>query len=187
MEKINGHIVVNVVEYRGSKTRDNNGKASVMLIAQAGRMPNRNVLTGTVAENAGFVVGNTYLAQVIEKDEDKVYGRQFNFLALEELKGLDIIKTCKEIGPVELEHIAKPAGLDEVYQPKTERIIGAATRRRIDGLTIPSGAASTPSKNHKIVEGESIRNQRGADLTPADLEKALAKRGDKKEAFKGSE
>jgi len=66
-----GLAVVSVSDYNNNNPLqsviDRNGKQSVILTSVAGRIPNKNVLTGTVAESAKIVAGEMCLVQVLCK------------------------------------------------------------------------------------------------------------------------
>ena len=100
-------ILVNAQEFNGIDPKtdevrvDKNGKKATLLSILAGKCPNRNVISGTVAEDRGFVHGKTYLAQVQERPEND-FGRQFNFTKLSEATPLEIIQAAKELGTAEI-------------------------------------------------------------------------------------
>lgn len=77
---------------------DKHGLTPIKLQCLAGSIPSNNVLSGTIAERAGFVAGNTYLVSCEETTPDEEYGRRFIFMPLEKVSGLDIIKLKKELG-----------------------------------------------------------------------------------------
>jgi len=77
---------------------DKNGKSPVLLYVLGGKCPNRNVLSGTFAENEGFEIGKSYLVQVTEREEDPTYGRQFQFTKIGELNTLDLIGIADKLG-----------------------------------------------------------------------------------------
>lgn len=90
-----------IIATAGSFTQgnpDKNGKNPVILSVIGGTCPNRTVLSGTVAESAGFTVGNTYLAQVKEVEAHPTYGRQFIFTKMKEMDALEIISGVKLVG-----------------------------------------------------------------------------------------
>src|SRR6218665_923758 len=118
MEAINELIVVKVTTYNGTTTLDRNGKAPVMLQCIAGTMPNRNVLSGTVAENAGIEVDKTYLMQVREIGDDREVGRSFNWIVLDELHGTEIIRGQEMLGRPTVVNIPKPEGFEDNYHRK---------------------------------------------------------------------
>lgn len=77
---------------------DVNGLMPVILIPVAGKMPNRNVLSGTIASNMGIEVGKTYLFQVRETEPDPEFGRRFVFTKLHEMSAMDIVETTAKLG-----------------------------------------------------------------------------------------
>lgn len=104
-----GMAVVTVQAFRTSEgvSTDKNGKQNVILIPVAGRIPNRQVLAGTVAEQAGLEIGKTYLVNItkLEPDDKQAESRnleefphQFNWTKLSEMSPLDIIKAPKDLG-----------------------------------------------------------------------------------------
>lgn len=97
MKKFEGLVVVSVNHFN-SGTEDKNGKKPVILNVLAGKAPNRIVLSGTVAENAGFQVGNSYLAQCREIDPNEEYGRQFVWNAIQKCSIVDILDAKKTLG-----------------------------------------------------------------------------------------
>lgn len=160
---LNELIVVTVTPFSGTTTPDKNGKPSVMLQCEAGRMPNRNVLAGTLAERQGFEVGKTYLAQVRERGYDKIFGTDFNFIKVMELKsGEDIVKTVKEIGPPQIIIIDRPERFFEEYERKGDAVESLQTRRIQEGLYTP--AIPRTSSDHvtarKVVDGTTITGSR---------------------------
>lgn len=111
MKKFQGLCIVSVNSYNQGEL-DKNGKAPVYLNVVAGKYPNRTVLSGTVAENAGFQTGKTYLAQVREGEFNKdlnprtgePYGRNFVWNALMEASMTDIVNGVKNFGqPVQFD------------------------------------------------------------------------------------
>ena len=112
MAKFNGMIVASVNAFTKGEA-DKNGKNPVILNVIAGKCPNRNVLSGTVAENIGLELGKTYLMSVREGEPDATYGRQFVYSKLSELKGVEIIQTAKEVGPSSVFDIAAEHSSEE--------------------------------------------------------------------------
>lgn len=154
---LNEKIVVRVTPYSGSNSTDKNNKESVMLQCIAGKMPNRNVLAGTVAERAGFEVGKTYLAQVREAGFDVDFGRDFTFLMIEELHGVDIMDVCDRIGAPEIITIEKPDGFKENYHRKGDAVESIRTQRIKEGKYRPITLSSSfdHSTASKVVAGSS--------------------------------
>jgi hypothetical protein len=82
---------------------DKNGKMPVILVPFAGSIPNRNVLSGTVAENSGFEVGKTYLVSFRKLEDDVTYGPRYqytNFGVVE--SALDKVKVGSELGEAKI-------------------------------------------------------------------------------------
>lgn len=96
-KKFEGLVMVSVNSFNQG-TEDKNGKMPVILNVLAGKAPNRIVLSGTVAENAGFAVGNSYLAQCRETEADATYGRQFVWNVVQKASMTDIISARKDLG-----------------------------------------------------------------------------------------
>jgi len=93
-----GLALVNPVRFNTDVT-DKNGKLPVMLRPVAGKLPNKFIIAGTIAENEGFEVGKTYLVQIMEREADSTYGRQFTYQKLSEVTSpLEIVRMQKEIG-----------------------------------------------------------------------------------------
>lgn len=104
-------FVATVVQFLGSNEDpaepDTHGKMPVLLNVVAGKCPNARVLSGTVAERNGFVVGKCYLTSVSEteprdyEDEesgDTVTTRNFNYSAVAEAGFSEILQAKKELG-----------------------------------------------------------------------------------------
>lgn len=71
---------------------DKNGKAPVALQPISGTSPRGlNILSGTVAEQQGFVPGKTYGVMATERPTDEEYGRQFNYTKIGELSALEVM------------------------------------------------------------------------------------------------
>jgi hypothetical protein len=116
MTQFTGMIVAAVNNFTQGNP-DKNGEAPVILNVVAGKFPNRNVISGTVAKNIGIEVGKTYLLSIREGEVSVEFGRQFVYSKLSELKGMEIVSTAKELGAASLfkvetesENIAVHAG-----------------------------------------------------------------------------
>ena len=94
----NSFIVASVAIFKQGDL-DKNGKEPVILVPIAGTCPNRNVLSGTVAENMGIETGKTYLFSVREAESDPEYGRRFVFTNVNELSGAETLDVCLKLGP----------------------------------------------------------------------------------------
>lgn len=172
MEALNEMIIGTITAYSGTNSTDKNGEEPIMVQCMAGIMPNRNVLSGTLAKRAGFEIGKTYLINVREVGFDKEFGRDFNFIKVKEItEATEIIRALKLLGnPVTLT-IPRPEGFDEKYQRKTTAVEGFRTRRIQEGQYEP---VSHRNYSHKtageIIEGTSYNN-----FPLEDLEKAAEK------------
>jgi len=81
---------------------DKNGKEPVILNVLSGIFPNRNVLSGTIAENMQLQVGKSYLFQVREVEADPTYGRRFTYTKVAEVSALEIAEYCHKYGPADM-------------------------------------------------------------------------------------
>lgn len=110
----NGNVLVRVNTFTNGKA-DKNGMESVILNPVAGKCPNRMVLAGTLAANAGFQVGKVYYANCRELEADTQYGRQFRWSVIAEITSpVDIVKMEKELGAA----VVFDAGVEA---PQTEK------------------------------------------------------------------
>lgn len=92
----NGKVAAVVKAYTQGNP-DKNGKDPVILQVVAGTSPNRTILSGTIAEREGFVVGNAYLTQIKEGDENE-FGRQFIFSNIGVLGTMDLLSIESHLG-----------------------------------------------------------------------------------------
>lgn len=102
-------IIASVNRFNQGST-DKNGKEPVILNVVSGKCPNRNVISGTVAESMGIEVGKTYLFHVREGEPDAQYGRRFVFSSLKEMSALEIIQGQALLGASEVFDVAEQAG-----------------------------------------------------------------------------
>lgn len=107
MSKFNGMIVAAVNDFTQGKA-DKNGKAPVILNVVAGNFPNRNVISGTVAENIGLEKGKTYLLSVREGEAHPTHGRQFVYSKLKELSAEEIMKAPEMLGKANIFDVSAP-------------------------------------------------------------------------------
>ncbi|MCQ4140421.1 hypothetical protein [Chryseobacterium sp. EO14] len=78
---------------------DKNGLMPVILIGIAGEIPNKTVISGTVAQRMGIYEGCVYLFQADEIDEDPLYGKQFSFMAIsKELSAIETLQASDFVG-----------------------------------------------------------------------------------------
>ena len=82
---------------------DKNGLMPVILIGIAGEIPSKTVISGTVAQRMGIYEGSIYLFQANEIEEDPLYGRQFNFMAIsKELSAIETLQTSDFVGKLRI-------------------------------------------------------------------------------------
>jgi hypothetical protein len=152
-------VLVNVTKFNGSNTPDKNGLLPVMLQCIAGKMPNRNVLSGTMASENGFEIGKSYLVNIRECGFDIDFGTDFTFVNLKEVTtSSDIILSAKELGTAEIIIFDKPEGFKENYDRKTNAVEGIRQKRIKDGKYLPSSNNINDHSNAKIVPGKSIND-----------------------------
>jgi hypothetical protein len=157
---LNTMIVASVTNFSGTTTPDKNGAVPVMLQCIAGTMPNRNVLSGTVAQRAGFEVGKTYLVNVRETGYDDIFGPDFTFVKVMELKsGLDIVQSSIQLGEPRILYVQRPEGFDEHYQRKGDAVESNRTVRMREGLYHPT-VQTTVNQGHRtareVKDGTSV-------------------------------
>jgi len=104
---------------------DKNGNMPVIIVPVAGKCPNRNVISGTVAANMGLDLDKTYLFSVREVDPDEEYGRRFVFTPVSELSGSEVLEASFKLGPGTLLNVSEPesnktnTGTENVEAKKT--------------------------------------------------------------------
>lgn len=141
---LNTMIVAAITNFSGTTTPDKNGENPVMLQCIAGTMPNRNVLSGTVAQRAGFEVGKTYLVNIRETGFDDTFGPDYTWIKIMELtSGLDIVRAAKELGDARIQFIPRPDGFDQFYRRKADAVESNRTRRIRDGHYHPTYPTTT--------------------------------------------
>ncbi len=121
--KINSLVLVAVAMFQGSTERpaesDINGHMPVILNPLAGSMPNRRVLSGTVAINAGFIPGKTALVAITETEPDAEYGRRFNFtVANNNVSLLETLEASKALGAPQVIDIDAEAEVETTAKAK---------------------------------------------------------------------
>jgi hypothetical protein len=170
-------IVASVTNFSGTSTPDKNGAVPVMLQCIAGTMPNRNVLSGTVAQRAGLEVGRTYLLNVRETGYDVIFGPDFTFIKVMELKsGLDIVQSAMQLGEPRILFVERPEGFEQHYQRKGDAVESNRTVRMREGLyrpVIPTTTGQGHQTAREVREGTSV----GSGGTVVGQEEWLAQRG----------
>lgn len=154
-------IVGAITPFSGTTTADKNGEGAVMIQCIAGRMPARNVISGTVAQRSGFEVGKTYLINIREAGHHEVHGMQYDFIKIKELSsGSDIVDTCLKLGDPIVFNVGKPE-VSKEYERKSDKVIGLRTVEAQKGIFKPAnGQIVTNSDTAKVVkEGSSVDHE----------------------------
>lgn len=157
-------IVATVTMFSGTTTPDKNGEPPVMLQCMAGTMPNRNVLSGTVAKRGGFEVGKTYLVNVREAGYDDLFGPDYTWTKVVELtSGLDIVKAVKEVGNPHIQTVPRPIGFEDNYKRKGDAVEGQRTLRIKAGQYHPALQTTVPDYEtaERVIEGTSTKPEPG--------------------------
>lgn len=101
MTNFTSKIVAVVKDYHGSNANpaeeDVNHLMPVYLKVIAGKCPNTTILSGTVAQREGFIVGKAYLIQVTEREASE-YGREFSYSLLGELSTMELLTVEASLG-----------------------------------------------------------------------------------------
>jgi len=113
-------IIVATVNRFNNGEEDKNGNLPVILNVIAGKCPNRNVLSGTVAENAGFEVGETYLVQCREIEPSDEYGRQFVYNKMKVLDVNNILDSIEKLQKAEIFAVEGTTTRTNVTSPQVE-------------------------------------------------------------------
>lgn len=156
---LNTMIVAAVTNFSGTTTPDKNGEAPVMLQCIAGTMPNRNVLSGTVARRAGLEVGRTYLVNVRETGFDDLFGPDYTWIKIMELtNGLDIVRAAKELGDARIMYVLRPEGFSQSYERKGNAVESSRTKRIREGHYHPTYPTTTIHHEtaREVVDGSSV-------------------------------
>lgn len=94
----NGNCLVSVNRFNTGTPEKGTGELPFILNVIAGKAPNRSVISYTVALNAGFKEGKTYLANCREVEPNE-YGRQFRWSVVAEASSLvDIVDASTKLG-----------------------------------------------------------------------------------------
>ncbi len=156
-------ILVSVTPFSGTLDADKNGLDPIMLQLIAGKMPNRNTLSGTVAQRLGIKIGETYLMNVRENGEDIEFGRDFTFIKVKHLtEAEDIVRTANNLSSPQIVTIPRPESYNgAVYQRKTNAVEGLRTIRIKEGKYIPVGDKS--NLEHKtaqeVIAGSTVADE----------------------------
>lgn len=180
-----GLAVVKVDRFNGTTKPDKNGKMPVILIASAGKIPNRNVLSGTVAEMQGFEVDKAYLVQFRKRGTDKAFGEDYTFTKLQEITTVkDHMDALNTLGNGDVFQAYRPEGFENKYHRKGDKVESLQTRRAREGqyeFVIPRDNSGKTAA--ELIPGSTITgatddqlNLKGEDLV--DRHKKPEKKGD---------
>lgn len=117
MSTLNGYAVVKASTMT-TKNPDKNGFLPVILDVKGGSIPSYRTISGTIAQREGIYEDGVYLVEWKELPANE-YGRQFQFSKLDELKGVEIIRTCKDCGPARLIDVS-PSAVVETEEASAE-------------------------------------------------------------------
>ena len=100
MNKNAGLAIVSVSNYRGENAKEDSNQLMPMYLNPiCGNIPDRNVLSGTVARNSGFEEGKSYLAKWTRLEDDPEYGAQYGWTKVNEITDpLAIINAEVQLG-----------------------------------------------------------------------------------------
>lgn len=165
--------VVKVDYFRGTTTPDKNGKQAVILIAIAGTIPNRNVLSGTVAEMQGLEVGKSYLVQVRKRGTDTVFGEDWTWTKVQELTSIkDVLEAQQMLGNGDVFKVQRPEGFEKIYHRKGDKVVSLQTERAKKGqYEFANGRNLSDETAKSVVEGTTIKGatKEQLNLTENDL------------------
>lgn len=129
---MNGSALVMVNEFQSANSKpDRNEKNPILLVSIAGKMPNRAVLSGTIAERNGFEVGKKYMISYTEGETNQ-YGRQFSFTNEGEVTSVaDTLLLKKEYGApqiinVDIQETPEPTVVQSSV-PQREPVVAQTT------------------------------------------------------------
>ena len=108
------NLAIITVSAFGTPSLDKHGKQAIYLAIVAGKIPNRNIISGTIAERNGFEVGKSYLVSIRETEPSEEYGRQFQFNKVSECASvMDILQGSKELGEGSIYDVTAPVEVKE--------------------------------------------------------------------------
>ena len=97
---MNGIALITAKTFTSANSKaDKNGLLPVLLKCTAGTMPNKSILSGSVALSEGFEAGKSYICQYTETEESEEYGREFTFSNCGVVTGLELVETAVKLGP----------------------------------------------------------------------------------------
>ena len=100
MNKNAGLAIVAVSKFQGENAKEDSNQLMPMYLNPiCGNVPDRNVLSGTIARNAGFEEGKSYLAKWTRLEDDAEYGVQYGWTKVNEITDpLAIINAEAQLG-----------------------------------------------------------------------------------------
>ena len=100
MNKNAGLAIVAISSFQGENAKeDSNSLMPVYLNPICGNIPDRNVLSGTVARNSGFKEDKSYLVKWTRLEDDAEYGVQYGWTKVNEISDpLAIINAETQLG-----------------------------------------------------------------------------------------
>ena len=97
---MNGMALITAKTFTSANSKaDKNGLLPVLLRCTAGTMPNKSILSGSVALSEGFEAGRSYICQYTETEESEDYGREFSFVNCGVVTGLELVELAIKLGP----------------------------------------------------------------------------------------
>jgi hypothetical protein len=164
---MNNLIVATVTSFSGTTTPDKNGNMPVMLQCIAGVMPNRNVLSGTVAKRLGIEIGKTYLFQVRQNGNDEFFGPDFTFVKVTEFQnGLDIVKAVQELPEAQIMLIERPQEFYDKYERKGDKVESLRSKRAKEGKYHPFFGVRNDETAEEITPGTSLTGEKSSQVSP---------------------
>ena len=105
--------LVKVSSYQGDNaTADKNGNMPVFLSLIAGVMPNRMVLSGTIAEREQLELNEVHLVHFVERESSTEFGRQFSVSSLGKVTPIDLLLAKKELGKAQMVNVDLPIPIE---------------------------------------------------------------------------
>ena len=100
MNKNAGLAIVAVSKFQGENAKEDSNQLMPMYLNPiCGNIPDRNVLSGTIARNSGFEEGKSYLAKWTRLEDDEEYGVQYGWTKVNEITDpLAIINAEAQLG-----------------------------------------------------------------------------------------
>lgn len=123
MSNVFGTALVNVTNFTNVK---NPGKKAFLLRVISGSIPSKSVISEVIATSEGFEPGKNYLVNIMERESDPVYGRQFSFNNFGEIKTItELMTNVRLFGApviVNVDAVIETPVTEEDPKPKTEKV-----------------------------------------------------------------